>query len=89
MTYERYIDMINVLQILIDGENVSTVTISSKYQVVIPREIREKMGLLPGQKVQVMAHDGRIEMIPLVPISDLRGFVRGIDTQVDREDDRF
>ena len=81
--------MINVLQIPIDGENVSTVTISSKYQVVIPREIREKMGLQPGQKVQVMVHEGRIEMIPLVPISDLRGFVRGIDTQVDREDDRF
>ena len=68
---------------------MNTVTISPKYQVVIPREIREKMGLKPGQKVQVMAHDGRIEMIPLVPITDLRGFVRGIDTQIDREDDRF
>lgn len=68
---------------------MSTVTISPKYQVVIPREIREKMGLLPGQKVQVIAHQGRIEMIPLVPITDLRGFVRGIDTQIDREDDRF
>ena len=89
MTYERDIDIINVLQISIDGENVSTVTISSKYQVVIPREIREKMGLQPGQKVQVMAHQGRIEMIPLVPITDLRGFVRGIDTQIDRADDRF
>ena len=68
---------------------MSTVTISSKYQVVIPRAIREKMGLQPGQKVQVMAHDGRIELIPLVPITDLRGFVRGIDTHIDREDDRF
>ncbi|MCK9996510.1 MAG: AbrB/MazE/SpoVT family DNA-binding domain-containing protein [Candidatus Krumholzibacteria bacterium] len=68
---------------------MNTVTISPKFQVVIPREIREKMGLRPGQKVQVMAHDGRIEMIPLVPITDLRGFVRGIDTQINREDDRF
>jgi len=81
--------MINVLQLSIDGINVNTVTISPKFQVVIPREIREKLGLEPGQKVQVVANDGRIEMIPLVPIADLRGFVRGIDTHIDREDDRF
>lgn len=68
---------------------MNTVTISPKYQVVIPREIREKMGLKPGQKVQVVAHDGRIEMIPLVPINELRGFVKGIDTKVSRQDDRF
>lgn len=68
---------------------MNTVTISPKYQVVIPRQIREKLDLRPGQKVQVVAHDGRIEMILLVPITDLRGFVQGIDTQIDREDDRF
>ena len=81
--------MINVVRNLIDGEIMNTVTISPKYQVVIPREIREKMGLKPGQKVQVVAHDGRIEMIPLVPINELRGFVKGIDTKVSRQDDRF
>ncbi len=67
---------------------MNTVTISPKYQVVIPREIREKLGLQPGQKVHVVAYEGRVEMIPLVPVSDLRGFTPGIDTHVDREDDR-
>ena len=67
---------------------MNTVTISPKYQVVIPREIREKLGLEPGQKVHVVAHEGRIELIPLVPLTQMRGFVRGIDTRIDREDDR-
>lgn len=67
---------------------MNTVTISPKYQVVIPREIREKLGLEPGQKVHVVAHQGRIELIPLVPLADLRGFARGIDTSINREDDR-
>jgi len=67
---------------------MSTVTISPKYQVVIPREIREKLGLKPGLKVHVLAFEGRIELIPVVPISDLRGFMQGIDTHIDREDDR-
>jgi len=67
---------------------MNTVTISPKYQVVIPREIREKLGLKPGQKVHVVAYEGRVEMIPLVPVGELRGFTPGIDTNVDREDDR-
>lgn len=68
---------------------MNTVTISPKYQVVIPREIREKLGLEPGQKVHVVAYQGRIELIPLVPLSELRGFAPGIDTSINREDDRI
>jgi len=67
---------------------VPTVTISPKYQVVIPKEIREKLGLLPGQKVRAIAYEGRIELIPERPIREMRGFLKGIDTQVDREADR-
>jgi len=67
---------------------MNTVTISPKYQVVIPREIRDQLNLVPCQKIQVMAFEGRIEMIPVRPISDLKGFLRGIDTGIDREDDR-
>jgi AbrB family looped-hinge helix DNA binding protein len=67
---------------------MSTVTISPKYQVVIPKEIREKLGLLPGQKVRAIAYEGRIELIPERPIREMRGFLKGIDTQVDREADR-
>jgi AbrB family looped-hinge helix DNA binding protein len=63
-------------------------TISPKYQLVIPKAIRELLGLKPGQKVQAIAYNNRIELIPVRPIRRLRGFVRGIDTTVEREDDR-
>jgi AbrB family looped-hinge helix DNA binding protein len=67
---------------------MGTVTISPKYQVVIPKEIREKLKLSPGQKVQAIAYEGRIELIPVRPPKAMRGFLKGIDTHVDREADR-
>jgi len=67
---------------------MATVTISPKYQVVIPKDVREKLGLRPGQKVQAIVYDGRIELIPLQPIRSLRGYLPGIDTKVPREEDR-
>lgn len=67
---------------------MSTVTISPKFQVVIPKGIREKLRLQPGQKVQAIAYDDRIELIPVRPIRELRGFLEGIDTTVEREADR-
>ena len=65
-----------------------TVTVSSKYQIVIPREIREALGLHPSQKLQVLLFENRIELISLRPIEDMRGFLRGIDTAIERESDR-
>ncbi len=67
---------------------METVTVSPKFQVVIPRAIRGEMGLKPGQKLQVIAHDNRIELIPMRPIRQMRGFLKGIDTSVEREADR-
>ena len=67
---------------------METVTISPKYQVVIPKAIRTRLKLRAGQKVQAIAHDDRIELVPVRPIRQLRGFVRGIDTSVPREGDR-
>lgn len=67
---------------------MATVTISPKYQVVIPKEIRERLQLSPGQKVEAVAYDGRIELIPVMPIRRMRGFLKGIDTHVERESDR-
>ena len=67
---------------------MSVVTISPKYQVVIPKSVREKLALEPGQKVQAFAYEGRIELIPVRPLRELKGFLRGIDTEVEREDDR-
>ncbi|MFC1682822.1 AbrB/MazE/SpoVT family DNA-binding domain-containing protein [Candidatus Zixiibacteriota bacterium] len=67
---------------------MSTVTISPKFQVVIPKDVREKLGLRPGQKVQAIAYDGRIELIPIRSARTLRGYLQGIDTLVEREEDR-
>jgi AbrB family looped-hinge helix DNA binding protein len=64
-------------------------TISPKYQVVIPKKVREKAGIKPGQKVQVIPYMGRIELIPVRNIKDSKGFLKGIDTKVEREQDRL
>lgn len=67
---------------------MGTVTISPKYQVVIPKEIRQKLKLSPGQKVQTIAYDDRIELDPVIPIKKMKGFLKGINTDVPRETDR-
>jgi len=68
---------------------VNAVTISPKFQVVIPRAVREKLGLSAGQKVQMIVLDGRIELIPIRPARKLRGLLRGIDATVQRDPDRL
>lgn len=67
---------------------MTTVTVSPKFQVVIPKEIRESMGIVSGQKVQILTFRNRIELIPLRHMSELRGSLKGIDTRVPREKDR-
>lgn len=64
------------------------VTISPKFQVVIPQEIREALELEPGQKVQALQYEGRIELIPVKPAKAMRGFLRGLDTRVPRDRNR-
>ena len=67
---------------------METVTVSPKFQVVIPRAICKSLNIQPGQKVQVIQYKDRIELIPLKSIQEARGFLRGIDTTVEREPDR-
>jgi AbrB family looped-hinge helix DNA binding protein len=67
---------------------METVTISPKFQVVIPKDIRERLKLAPGQKVQAIAYENRIELIPQRAMKKMRGFLKGVDTHVPREDDR-
>jgi AbrB family looped-hinge helix DNA binding protein len=67
---------------------MEAVKISPKFQVVIPREVREKLHLVAGQRMQVIAYGNRIELIPEREIADMRGFLQGIDTTVERETDR-
>lgn len=67
---------------------MDTVTLSPKYQVVIPAAVREALGLAPGQKLRVFQHGDRVELIPVRPAKSMRGFLRGISTTIERDDDR-
>jgi AbrB family looped-hinge helix DNA binding protein len=79
-----------VIQTKIDGGMVmQTVTLSPKYQVVIPKSVRNVLNLRPGQKMQVIEYNGRIEFIPERDIAELRGFLKGINTEFEREEDRI
>lgn len=68
---------------------MEAVTISPKFQIVIPRKVRDSLKLKPGLKIQVLVYGNRIELIPLKKISDMRGFLEGISIEVDREPDRI
>ncbi len=68
---------------------MTTVTVSPKFQVVIPLAIREALGIRPGQKIQAIQYHDRIELIPLRPIRKARGLLKGIDTSIARDDDRM
>jgi AbrB family looped-hinge helix DNA binding protein len=67
---------------------VTQVTISSKYQVVIPKDVRERLRIRPGQKVEAFAVGGRIELVPVRPVQELRGVLKGVDARFEREPDR-
>jgi AbrB family looped-hinge helix DNA binding protein len=67
---------------------MDTITVSPKFQVVIPLRVRRALGIRPGQKIQVIPFQGRIELIPIRPLRQARGFLKGIDTSVEREQDR-
>jgi AbrB family looped-hinge helix DNA binding protein len=68
---------------------MTIVTVSSNYQIVIPKAIREALNIQSGQKVQVIRYQNRIELIPIHPVKSARGFLKGIDTSVPREEDRL
>ena len=68
---------------------MQTVTLSPKYQVVIPKAVRKVLNLRPGQKMQVIEYNGRIEFILERDIAELRGFLKGINTEFEREEDRI
>ncbi len=68
---------------------MEAVSISPKFQIVIPRAVREALGIRPGQKVQVIPYEDRIELILIRPTQEMRGFLKGIDTNIEREPDRL
>ncbi len=67
---------------------MEVITVSPKFQVVIPLSVRQSLGIKPGHKVQVILYEGRIELIPLKSIKKMRGLLKGIDTTIEREADR-
>lgn len=67
---------------------MDTVTLSPEFQVVIPRAIREALHLMAGEKLHVMRYADRVEFIPIRTVRQMRGFLRGMDTTITREDDR-
>jgi AbrB family looped-hinge helix DNA binding protein len=67
---------------------MKTVTVSPKYQVVIPRDVRETLSIKPGEKMQIINYANRIELVPVRKVKSMRGFLKGIDTTVNREKDR-
>lgn len=68
---------------------MNTVTVSSKFQIVIPKEIREKIGLQVGTTLEVIQYGNRIELIPIQPMATLKGFLKGINTNITRDQDRI
>jgi AbrB family looped-hinge helix DNA binding protein len=68
---------------------MNAVTLSPQFQVFIPQEVRDQVHLVAGQQMQVIAYNDRIELIPIQSPERMRGFLRGIDTTVSREDDRL
>ena len=64
---------------------METVTVSPKFQVVIPQKVRERLGVKRGQKMTVLAYDNRIVLIPTRPIQEARGSLKGMDTHIERD----
>ncbi|MBS1255439.1 MAG: hypothetical protein MAG581_01240 [Deltaproteobacteria bacterium] len=65
---------------------MQTVIVSPEYKVFIPKVIREKLEIKPGQKIQAILYKNRIEMIPIQPVKKMRGFLKGTDTNIDKID---
>jgi AbrB family looped-hinge helix DNA binding protein len=71
------------------GTVMPTVTVSPKFQVVIPKEVREAMDIKAGQKVHMMLFKGHIALIPIIPMDELRGIAKGVEAKFEREPDRL
>ncbi len=65
------------------------VTVSPKFQIVIPKEVRESMGIVSGQNIQMLTYRNRIELIPIKPMKKMKGFLKRLDAEVKRDKDRI
>ena len=67
---------------------MDAVKVSSRFQITIPRKVRESLRIRPGEKINVIEYDGLLHLIPIRPMKELRGSLKGIDTTAEREKDR-
>jgi len=65
---------------------MEVVTISSKYQVVIPQEVRKQFNLKPGQKLMFIPYNGTLRVVIVPPIKKARGMLKGMNTENIREE---
>lgn len=89
MTYEIMVDTVYVKHTQMRNWLMVTVTVSPKFQVVIPKAVRERLGIRPGQKLQILQFSDRIEFVLLQNIKSMKGFLKGIKTDVKRHKDRI
>ncbi len=64
---------------------MQSVTVSPKFQVVIPKDVRSKMGIMSGEKLQIINYDDRIELVRAKAVRETRGFLKGLDSSFERE----
>jgi AbrB family looped-hinge helix DNA binding protein len=89
LTFGILIDLLWCKTDLVKENSVVTVTVSPEFQVVIPMQVREELRIQPGQKLQILQFDDRIELLPLQNAKDMRGFLKGINTEVQRGEARI
>ena len=70
------------------ARRMERVKISPKFQVVVPRPVRDSVDITPGQRLQVVRYGDRMAFVPVREIGEMRGFLAGIDTRLEREPDR-
>ena len=66
---------------------MQAVTVSPKYQVVIPKSVRERIHITPGEQLQIISFDDRIELVPVRPMREMKGFLKGMDASFERDKD--
>jgi AbrB family looped-hinge helix DNA binding protein len=69
--------------------NMPTITVTSDYRITIPKEVRDASGIEPGQQVEVMQAGDRVELVPVRPMQGARGFLEGVSTELERDEDRL
>ncbi|HOY68989.1 MAG TPA: AbrB/MazE/SpoVT family DNA-binding domain-containing protein [Candidatus Ozemobacteraceae bacterium] len=67
---------------------MSVVKVSPKFQIVIPEAVRKSMNIKPGERIQVFQFENRIELVPVRSMKEMRGFLKGLDSRIEREPDR-